>query len=451
MLLSDPSDLFVGSYVTFLYFGVLAFYWTPIFQDSLKINGRFLNILIYLFQWVPFFGNIGLLVLRLSKNDNQATSSTSKSKSKDIKDRYISDNISKEEVSGSKRENKEFSAPESKKENRDPKTSESLNRTSGNREDKEKLLGRLQRELEQKRYNEDLLKQAFDNLDADNLDKSKIKTALHLTANNAQIKRILLCLKSRNLKKQKINSLSNQLEEERFYSKTSDNTDVQMPEDIQDISREDFMGLIKNFHKRKGRDARIFEKIGRRMIITDDYEPKKVFRALDQAYELRRQKRDNLDRNEYRDKREDLRNVAEESKEDDLALTIRKLENLLEGDIDIDFEEETDLEDLEEDEKTETENQEESEEEESMEQKNTVDNYVDRINSFHNQGGYRYRLLERIGRRLLNQDSSAEEVYSLISEFSESDRFREMSLDELEQIATEANEKNISDIEDELT
>jgi hypothetical protein len=308
MLLSDPSDFFIGSYVTFVYFGVLAFYWTPIFQDSLVINSRALNILMYLFQWVPFFGNLGLVALKLSKRDKSSNSS----------------------------------------------------------------------------------------------DKLKNEKSSEPNEENAS-----------------------------------------EPED-------DFRDSIKNFHKRNGPDARIFEKIGRRMVITDDYEPKKVFRALDQAYKLRRQNRDKLDRDEYRDKREDLRKVAEESKEDDLALTIRKLENLLEEDIDIDFEEETDSEDPEEDEKTETENQEDSEEEETLKQKSTDNNYVEKINSFHNQGGYRYRLLERIGRRLLNQDSSPEEVYSLISEFSESNRFREMSLDELEQIATEANETNLSSIEDKL-
>lgn len=344
MLLSGPENFFIGSYATFVYLSIITFYWTPIFQDKLDIKNRSLNILMYLFQWMPFFGNLGLVALKLSKRGKSSNSS---------------DKLRKVELKRKKKSDKTDSKDS------EPSSAEKLE---------------------------------------DRKNKDKIK-----------------------------NGKSSKTGEE----------DASGPKD-------DFRDRIKNFHKRNGNDARIFEKIGRRMIITDDYGPKKVFRALDQAYKLRRQNRDKLDREEYRDKREDLRKVAEESKEDDLALTIRKLENLLEEDIDIDFEEETDSEDLEEDEKTETENQEESEEEENLKQKSTDENYVEKINSFHNQGGYRYRLLERIGRRLLNQDSSAEEVYSLISEFSESDRFREMSLDELEQIATEANETNLSSIEDKL-
>jgi hypothetical protein len=334
-MILEPGDLLIDGYMTFVYFGVLTFYWTPIFQKILDINSRSINILMYLLQWVPLFGSLGLIFVKLAQRDRGNTSSD-------------------------------------------------------------------------KLRNVELKKKTEEKASSEELEDRKVKEKL---------------------KRRKSSEPSKE--------NSSD-------------PKDDFRDRIKNFHKRNGNDARIFEKIGRRMIITDDYEPKKVFRALDQAYKLRRKDRDRLDRDEYRDKREDLRKVAEESKEDDLDLTIRKLENLLEEDIDIGFEEETDSEDLEDDEKSETENQEALEEEERLEQKSTDDNYVDRINSFHNQGGYRYRLLERIGRRLLNQDSSPEEVYSLISEFSESNRFREMSLDELEQIATEANETNLSSIEDKL-
>ena len=236
MLLSGPENFFIGSYATFVYLSIITFYWTPIFQDKLDIKNRSLNILMYLFQWLPFFGNLGLIALKLSKRGKSSNSS-------------------------------------------------------------------------------------------DKLRKVELKR-----------------------------------------KKKSDKTDSKDSETSSD------------------------------------------------------------------DKLEDRKNKG-------------KLKN---GKSSKTGEEETDSEDSEEDEKTETANQEEPEEEESLEQKSTDDNYVDRINSFHNQGGYRYRLLERIGRRLLNQDSSPEEVYSLISEFSESDRFREMSLDELEQIATEANEMNLSSIEDKL-
>ena len=346
MLLSEnPGDYIAGGYVTFIYFGVLAFYWTPIFQSKLNINRKSLNILMYLFQWAPFFGNLGLVALKLSKRGKSSNTS---------------DKLRKVELKRKKKADKT-----------DSKDSElSSDQKSEDSEGKERVE----------------------------------------------------------------NGKSSEPVEENASK-----------------SEDDFRDRIKNFHKRSGNDARIFEKIGRRMIITDDYEPKKVFSTLDQAYKVRRNSRDRLDREEYRDKREHLRKVAEEAKEDDLALTIRKLENLLEEDIDAEIGDKTGSEDSEEKVKTETGNQVETEEGESLEQKSADNNYVEKINSFHNQGGYHYRLLERIGRRLINQDSSAEKVYSLISEFSESDRFREMSLDELERIATESGEKDFSEIKSRLT
>ncbi len=343
MLLSEnPEDYIIGSYTTFVYFGALAFYWTPVFQDKLDISSRSLNILMYLFQWVPFFGNLGLVVLKLSKRNKSS---------------HNSDKIQKVEL-------------KRKKTDSGDKVSSSAEK-SGGRENKEKLENKENSETGEENASE--------------------------------------------------------------------------PED-------GFSDRIKNFHRRNGPDARILEKIGRRMIITDDYDPEKVFKVLDQAYKVRRKSRDRLDRDEYRNKREDLRKIAEDAEEDDLALTIRKLENLLGEDIDVVFKDETDSVDSKEEEKTENQNQGEPEEkDEPLDQKSTDNNYVEKINSFHDQGSYRFRLLERIGRRLLNQGASAEEVYSLISEFSKSDRFRKMSIDNLEQVATEANEKSFSSIEDKLS
>ena len=232
MLLSGPEDPLIGSYATFVYLSIITFYWTPIFQDKLDINSRSLNILMYLFQWVPFFGNLCLIALKLSKRGKSSNSS-------------------------------------------------------------------------------------------DKLRKNELKK-----------------------------------------KKKADKTD------------------------------------------SKDSEPSSEEKSED------RRNKENFENGK-----------SSEPVEEDISDS---------------------------EEKTETENQEEPEEEESLEQKSPDNNYVEKINSFHEQGGYRYRLLERIGRRLLNQDASAEEVYSLISEFSESNRFREMSLDELEQVATEAKKENFSIIQEKL-
>jgi hypothetical protein len=153
MLLSGPEDFFIGSYATFVYLSIITFYWTPIFQDKLDIKSRSLNILMYLFQWVPFFGNIGLAVFKLSHLDQEEPKGQTSNvdlkrnaKSKQ-KEQDSSKNIQEEEKIAPKSESDEIS--ESKKEdvaeldgdqeNEDPEKGSNIDEDLDNSPEKEYL------------------------------------------------------------------------------------------------------------------------------------------------------------------------------------------------------------------------------------------------------------------------------------------------------------------------
>lgn len=448
VLISGFEQFFIGLYLYLVYFGVLAVYWTPIFQDKLSINGRFLNVLMYLIQWVPFLGNISLVILKLSKRDFQEGFQTPKSKQNKSKAQNSTKDISEEVREISESKDTELSSVK-KGEEKETKESETLRKSSGANERKEKLLNRLERKLEGKGYDQNIIAEIFEDLNLSNLDKSKIKTALHLTANDVQIKRILLCLETSNLTEEKIDSISEQLEEERFYSKT--NLGSQEPEDLQDAADEDFLELIKNFHKRYGRDARILEKIGRRMVITDEYEPEKVYNILDKVYEIRRESKAEFPREKYREQREDLRQIAEKAREEDLDSVVESLEDLLGEGIVKQENSQSKKEEVEESETRQRKDNgnDESDTDENLSDKSESD-YLSKIENFHERGGYRYRVLERIGRRLHKQGATPEDVYSLISEFSDSDSFEKIELEKLEEVATQAETENFEQIESNL-
>lgn len=338
ILFSGFNEVFVGLYLYLVYFGILALYWTPVFQEGLDINSNALNFLMYLFQWMPFLGNIGLLVLKLSQRDQ-----------------------------------------------REPK-------------------GNI-RKIELKRNAKRQIKESNKNDEAPRNDLLE--------------------------KKQETK------EEEKAISGSKP---------VQHLKE------IKNFHKRYGRDARILEKIGRRLVITDDYEPEKVYNMLDQVYQLRRDEQDKLSREKYRDRREGLREIAEESKENGLDSVIESLEGLLGEEIDIHERSQANKKrniqtrDAQQDEENEKNDSKIDKDQESK----SNEEFLNKINNFHKRGGYRYQVLERIGRRLHKQGEAPEKVYSTILEFSKSDRFEEMGIEELEEIAIEARESSVSDIKEKL-
>lgn len=464
MLLSEnPGDYVVGSYVTFMYFGVLAFYWTPIFQDKLDIKSRSLNILMYLFQWIPYFGNLGLVALKLSKR-GKSSSSSGKIRKVELKRKKKShktdsnDSKSSSAEKSEDRKNKDKIRNGERPEQGEQNTSDTLeaseNEISDDKsatrgkekestQEKKELLERLEIKLKNKGYSEKSLEDVFEKLDISEIEKAKIKTALHFTANNTGLSRILSKLNIEKHCEKDLGALCKELEEEKSFSKSKEPISFEL-ESYNKSSNEECLNLIKKYHKRGRTEARLLEKIGRRLTITGEDNACEVLEILNKSYTEIKNRKEKFNRDELRDELEKLRAVAENAKDSDLDVIGRQLEknpeiDLLEPNSDKSVKNNSD----EVEDRDNKENQEDLGKEEDLEQKITNDNYKKKINSFREQGGYKYQLLERIGRRILKKDGARpREIHEFMLEISENN-LDDLSKENLEKLGTAAKDKNL--------
>jgi len=457
--LSGLGEALAGFYLYLVYFGILAFYWAPIFQEKLSIRSKSLNILMYLFQWAPFFGNLGLIVLLISKGGKNVNPSDKpqkvelkrkkKSHKSDLKDNKPSteENLH-EEKDKVKIEDKQDSELDcSKNEISDDKSAQVGRSEKESIQEKNELLDRLEMKLKNKGYSEKPLEDIFEKLDVSRMDQAKIKTALHLTANNVGIRRILNKLSIEEYCEKDLDDLSKELEDERFFSKSKESVSFEL-ESYNKADNEECLNLIKKYHKRGRAEARLLEKIGRRLTITGEDNACEVLEILNKSYtEIKNRKR-NLNRDQIRKERDKLRVVAEDAKDNNLDKIAQQLEDILDIDIPKPTLQNTGNNSEEVDDSRNTESQEDQEkDEENLEQKSPDNNYVEKINNFHKQGGYRYRLLERIGRRLLNRGATPKEIYYTLSEFSEKNQFQKINEESLEKLATYSKTESPEEIE----
>jgi hypothetical protein len=464
MLLSENlGDPVVGSYVAFIYFGVLAFYWTPFFQNKLDIKSRYLNILMYLIQWTPLLGNLGLVALKLGQIDRSSSSSGKirKVELKRKKKSHKTDSNHSEYPSAEKsedRENKDKIKNGKKSEQAEQNTSDTLeaseneipdNKSAGRGREKEstqekkELLERLEIKLKNNGYSEKSLEDVFEKLDISEIEQAKIKTALHLTANNTSLSRILTKLNIEKHCEKDISALCKQLEEQKTFSKSKETTSLEL-ESVNKSSNEECLNQIKKYHKRGRTEARLLEKVGRRLTVTGEDDACEVLEVLNKSYAEIKTKKERLSRDKIREEREKLRDVAENAKDNDLDVVGHKLEeiletNLLEPNSDKSGNNNTD--DV--DDGGNKENQKDSEKQENLEETNTDNNYEEKINSFREQGGYKYQVLERIGRRILKKDDARPgEVHDFMLEISENN-LDDISRENLEKLGTAAKDKNL--------
>lgn len=88
--------------------------------------------------------------------------------------------------------------------------------------------------------------------------------------------------------------------------------------DLEDLEEEECIEKIKNFHRRGRNKARSLENIGRRMIITNNYDPRIVYLMISNLYD--RELHEQIEKNT-------LKSIAEDAKDDDLILTYQKLKS----------------------------------------------------------------------------------------------------------------------------
>jgi hypothetical protein len=88
--------------------------------------------------------------------------------------------------------------------------------------------------------------------------------------------------------------------------------------DLEDLEEDECLEKIKTFHRRGRGKARSLENIGRRMIITDNYDPRIVYLMISNLYE--RELHEQIEKNT-------LKSIAEDAKEDELITTYQKLKS----------------------------------------------------------------------------------------------------------------------------
>ncbi|MFB6158692.1 MAG: restriction endonuclease [Candidatus Nanohalobium sp.] len=192
--------------------------------------------------------------------------------------------------------------------------------------------------------------------------------------------------------------------------------------DTEGLDKEKCREQIKNYHREGRAIARILENIGRRMIVIDDYDPRIVYKMINNIYE----------HNMYEEiERDKLEEIAEDAYEDSLSQTFSKLKYEIGKPI---FESPTHR-TLRED------NREKTLEKEKK--------YSEKIKSFHEKGNdYHYRVLERIGRRMIypEDDYSSVRIYNFINCLSQSESFMNLEKRKVDEIAEEAGEENFEQV-----
>ena len=178
------------------YFVPLVIYWTPLFQSRSNLDSvpEWAKWILFGVLFVPIIGVslllitvIGLATMKYREGSDYGESSSAR-----------------ETGSDDQLENSDGEDESSK-----PGVSEKSSSISESND----LLNRLKEKLEKRGYNQDIVSEVFEDLNDSGLDDSQVKTALHLTANNVGIRRVLLSLESDAVSEDKIDALIREADE----------------------------------------------------------------------------------------------------------------------------------------------------------------------------------------------------------------------------------------------